>query len=186
MLSIVTFSIDIARKNVRLCKENLSPWNICTKFYTFIQILKFLNHNIIVITVPSYYNNNASVVPSSSKRCAYLGWVNADVDRGAVSLLTLDALDVDDKLLTIHLHDLAHLLTFVVTSHDLQQKQHTILIDISTLFSMSRHGWTCAALVRRYRLPCSADAARPYTNLLFNIMEVKLLRLSQLLKLWTR
>ena len=49
--------------------------------------------------------------------------MNADIDGGTVSLLSLDALDVDNKLLTIHLHDLAHLLTFVVTSHNLQHKR---------------------------------------------------------------
>ena len=38
---------------------------------------------------------------------------------GAVGLLTLDALDVDDELLTVNLDDLADLLTLVVTTHHL-------------------------------------------------------------------
>jgi len=45
--------------------------------------------------------------------------VNADVNGRPIDFLTLDALNMDDKLLTIHLDDLAHLLTLVVTSHDL-------------------------------------------------------------------
>ena len=71
--------------------------------------------------------------------------MNADIDGGTVSLLTLDALDVDNKLLTIHLHDLAHLLTFVVTSHNLQHKrplnvhmllQQTVATNSLTFFTM--------------------------------------------------
>ena len=53
--------------------------------------------------------------------CAYLRWVNANVDWGAIGFLTLDTLNVDDKLFTVHLHDLANLLPFVVTPHNLQK-----------------------------------------------------------------
>jgi len=49
----------------------------------------------------------------------HLGGVDANVYGGAVDLLTLDSLDVDDKLLAVDLDDLADLLTLVVTPHHL-------------------------------------------------------------------
>jgi len=45
--------------------------------------------------------------------------MNADMNGRAVNFIALNALDVDHELLTIHLHNLANLLTFVVTSDDL-------------------------------------------------------------------
>jgi hypothetical protein len=51
--------------------------------------------------------------------------VNTDVDCGSIGLLTLDALDVDDKFLTVHLHHLSHLLAFEVTSDHLFKVQQT-------------------------------------------------------------
>ena len=48
-----------------------------------------------------------------------LAGVDANVDGGAIGLLSLDPLDVDSELLPVALDDLAHLLTLVVTSHHL-------------------------------------------------------------------
>ncbi len=45
--------------------------------------------------------------------------MDADVYRSSVGLLTLDPLDVHNELLAVHLHDLANLLTLVVTAHNL-------------------------------------------------------------------
>merc|ERR1719400_2633106 len=48
-----------------------------------------------------------------------LAGMDANVDGGAIGLLSLDPLDVDSELLPVALDDLAHLLTLVVTSHHL-------------------------------------------------------------------
>ena len=53
------------------------------------------------------------------------GGVDSDEDRRAVRLLSLDALDVHDELLAVDLHDLADLLSLVVTTYNLQIKYHT-------------------------------------------------------------
>jgi len=45
--------------------------------------------------------------------------MDANVDCCPVDLLTLNTLDVDDKLLTVDLNDLANLLAFVMTSNNL-------------------------------------------------------------------
>ena len=56
---------------------------------------------------------------------AYFGRVDADMDSGAVDLLALNALDVDDKLLAVDLHHLPDLLTLVMTSHHLAKTSNT-------------------------------------------------------------
>ena len=57
---------------------------------------------------------------------ANLGGVDADVDSGSVDLLTLNALDVDDKLLAVDLHHLPDLLTLVMTSHHLSKTSNAL------------------------------------------------------------
>jgi len=49
----------------------------------------------------------------------HLGGMDADVHGGAVDLLALNSLDVDDKFLAVDLHDLADLLALVVAPHNL-------------------------------------------------------------------
>ena len=51
--------------------------------------------------------------------------MDADIDGGTVGLLTLNALDVDDKLFTVHLYHLSHLLPLEVTTHHLPQTEDT-------------------------------------------------------------
>ena len=53
---------------------------------------------------------------------SHLGWVDSNMDRGAISLLPLNALNVYYKLLTVHLHHLANLLALVVTTHNLKSQ----------------------------------------------------------------
>ena len=52
-----------------------------------------------------------------------VGWVDANVDGGAVDLLSLGSLDVDDELLSVNGLDSASRLSLVVTSdnHDLMR-----------------------------------------------------------------
>ena len=45
--------------------------------------------------------------------------MNADIDCCSVGLLSLNALNVNNKLLTVHLHHFAHLLAFEVTANHL-------------------------------------------------------------------
>lgn len=45
--------------------------------------------------------------------------MNSDINRGAISFLSLDTLDVKDVLLSVALNDLADLLALVVATHDL-------------------------------------------------------------------
>ena len=49
-----------------------------------------------------------------------LAGVDANIDRGAISLLSLNPLDVDSELLSVALDDLAHLLALVVASCNLK------------------------------------------------------------------
>lgn len=49
----------------------------------------------------------------------HLAGVDADVHGGAVGLLSLHALNVDDVLLPVDLHYLANLLAFVVSTDNL-------------------------------------------------------------------
>lgn len=46
--------------------------------------------------------------------------MDADVDVSSVGLLALYSLNVHDKLLTVHLHNFADLVSFVVTTNDLK------------------------------------------------------------------
>ena len=58
---------------------------------------------------------------------AYLGWVDANMYWSSIGFVSLDTLNVDDKLLTVNLHHLADLLTFVVASDNLQiMEYHTL------------------------------------------------------------
>lgn len=57
--------------------------------------------------------------------------MDADVYTGAVGLLPLNALDVDDELLAVDLHHLAHLLTLVVAADNLNMG-NSIIIVIAT------------------------------------------------------
>ena len=50
--------------------------------------------------------------------------MNADVDCGTVCFFALNTLDVNHKFLAVNLNDLAHLLTFVVTSDNLHIKHY--------------------------------------------------------------
>lgn len=50
----------------------------------------------------------------------YLWRVDTDICTGTIGLFTLDPLNVDNKLLTVHLHYLANLLAFVVTADNLE------------------------------------------------------------------
>ena len=45
--------------------------------------------------------------------------MDANIDSGAIGLFPLNALDVDNKLFSVHLHHLAHLLPLEVTTHHL-------------------------------------------------------------------
>ena len=45
--------------------------------------------------------------------------MNADIDIGAIGLLALYSLDVNDKLLTVHLNDLAYLISLIMTAYNL-------------------------------------------------------------------
>lgn len=54
--------------------------------------------------------------------CTYLGRVDTDRGGGAVGLVTLDALDVDNELLTVRLDDLANGVALVVSSDNLRAR----------------------------------------------------------------
>lgn len=49
----------------------------------------------------------------------HLAGMDANMDRGSISLLSLNTLDVDDVLLPVDLHHFANLLAFVVSTDDL-------------------------------------------------------------------
>ena len=53
------------------------------------------------------------------------------MDSGAVRLLTLDSLDVDDEFLSVALNDLARLRTLVVASDNLNFEKKTTKIILS-------------------------------------------------------
>lgn len=50
--------------------------------------------------------------------------VDADVDVGAVGLLSLYSLNVHNELLSVHLHNLADLVAFVVSADDLKAENN--------------------------------------------------------------
>lgn len=54
---------------------------------------------------------------------SYLAGVDANMDCGAVSFLTLYALDVNHILLSVDLHNFADLLAFVVSPDNLAEKK---------------------------------------------------------------
>lgn len=59
----------------------------------------------------------------------HLAGVDADVHGGAVGLLSLHALNVDDVLLPVDLHYLANLLTFVVATDNLHSTNMENIIN---------------------------------------------------------
>lgn len=50
-------------------------------------------------------------------KSAHLGWMDSNINAGAVRLFSLNSLDIDHELLPIHLHDFPHLLPLVMASH---------------------------------------------------------------------
>lgn len=50
----------------------------------------------------------------------YLRGVDTDVCTRSIGLFTLNPLDVDNKLFTVHLDNLANLLSFVVSTYNLE------------------------------------------------------------------
>ena len=75
------------------------------------QVKTWIGHNILGFDFP--------VLVELQFDDLHVRRVDGHVDRCAVGLLTLDALDVDAVLLTVHLNDLADLLALVVAAHDL-------------------------------------------------------------------
>lgn len=65
----------------------------------------------------------------SSPHSPYLAGMDPHVHSGAVGLLTLHALNVDDVLLPVHLHHFADLLPFVMTPDDLNKEIQRILFQ---------------------------------------------------------
>jgi hypothetical protein len=82
-------------------------------------------------------------------RYVNLGWVNADVDCGTVELLALDAFDMDDPLLAVHLNDLAGLTLEGTTDNlDLNTKpERRLNYHERTTEMFKQHGyWLCACV----------------------------------------
>ena len=55
----------------------------------------------------------------------YLGWMDADMHGSPIHFLSLNALYVNNKLLSVDLNDFTHLLSLVMTSDNLLHKHTT-------------------------------------------------------------
>merc|ERR1711872_201374 len=89
-----------------------------------------------------------------------LGWVDAHIDCSSVGLLSLDALDVNHELLSVHLHYLADLLALEVTTHHLNlvilADGHTAAVVLLAQFFGQRRPSCCASSYWSLVLPRKA------------------------------